>query len=351
MLVNEMKYRRQLPGKGRVHLLSFKEAVQKIASKEIKGYAFDLLRKEMKMNAIFRALTQQVFKNVERREKEGIPQKTTKMCLQQYMNGEVSENNIEIVERLIAEANTQLGLLKLPSRFDKYKNTIMETVNDTAKLITGDSSDNALLKITIAKENLKEDSLLALQSGMGEQGNLVEKILERDKDIVIDDIEKSVSVEEMKEQGFTEISPSDLTIDKSGTLIYQGDDSAAIEKKRKEEEEALRESCRITSVKTAREAKQEYEKYHRLGKEALANSELIAEALESGTPMDDDLVYRKLLRKSKHYQKIREAATGKPLDPVLLKRIKNVQSTDPVLVKATEQSIKRNTKHSLKSNK
>ena len=346
MLIEEMKLKRHLPGKGRLFLLSFKEAVNKVTSKEVKGYTLDLLRKEIKMDGIIRALTQQVFKNVERREKEGIPQKMTKLYLKQYLEGNITEDNKEVVERLVAEANTQLGLLRLPVHFDKYKNTIIETVNDTAKLITGDRSDDALLKISISKENLKEGGLLAQQCEIEGQGSLVNKILERDKDIIIDGIEKSVTPEELKEIGFTEVSPSDLTIDKSGKLVYQGDDSAAVEKKRQQQEEAIRESHRISMGGTPREVKQEHDKYIKLGEEALVKSKLIVEALETGKPMDDDLIYRKMLRKNKHYQKIREVATGKPLDPTLLKRIKTTQSKDPILVQNTEQSIstKRKTK-------
>ena len=59
-----------------------------------------------------------------------------------------------------------------------------------------------------------------------------------------------------------------------------------------------------------------------IGKQAYHKSIEIHEALESGKPMDDEPVYRKTLRLSEHYRKIREEATGKPIDPQLLKRVK-----------------------------
>lgn len=341
MLAEGVRLARRLKGRGRERLMPFRQAAEKIAEKEVKGYALDAVRSKMKMDAIFQTLTQQVFKNVERREKEGIPQTTTKMYLEEYLKGRYTRQNMEVVEKLIAEANTQLGLLKLPSRFDKYKNTMVETVKQTAKLITGDSTSQALLKLAIAKENLKENTLPA--SPIAQHTYQVQAVLERDKDVGIEGFGSELTPEKVKAMGLQQASDVNLTIDKGGKLVYRADDSAAVQRKKKELEEEQRRAREV--LKTSKEFQESVGRATEQGGRDFERAKRMHEALELGQSMDDDLVYRRLLRKSRRYQKIREEATGKPLDPILLKRVKAVSSDRPILANdiGRSKSLRRRT--------
>lgn len=63
----------------------------------------------------------------------GINETDTLLQLERFSNGDVTSQNIEILNSLIVEANTQLQLLKLPSSFKKYTGMIKEINIKTAE--------------------------------------------------------------------------------------------------------------------------------------------------------------------------------------------------------------------------
>ena len=66
-------------------------------------------------------LMRQIEANIQEKMKAGISQIREITALQEAAKGELSPVNQEIIQRLMYEANAQLGLDKLPADFDKYK--------------------------------------------------------------------------------------------------------------------------------------------------------------------------------------------------------------------------------------
>lgn len=332
----EQKLTENWLGKGRNYIMPFKDAMKILENKESKGYITDLLRNNEKMKTIESALWAQIEENIKKREKEGIPQTHTRLLLKRFNDKQFSDDNIKLVNKLIAEANTQLQLLKLPSFYKDHENTMIETIKIDSQRKTKEKTDLALLKTTIAKENVKENLAPQIE-GMPKLFDIYdykEELKNTDKDEDEENEEnnnpeiKKIFGEDkelakiFKNEKLENISDKTLSILKDGKLIVKEDNSMI-----KHEQKMIENAPQFTEhpksyLDKPKSKLSEYEKWLKLSEMTIQKGFEIRHALENGIPMDDDLLYRKILRKSRKYQKIREEATGKKLDPELLKRKK-----------------------------
>eukprot|EP01022_Parablepharisma_sp_SALTPOND_P028468 TRINITY_DN71002_c0_g1_i1.p1 TRINITY_DN71002_c0_g1~~TRINITY_DN71002_c0_g1_i1.p1 ORF type:complete len:502 (+),score=72.35 TRINITY_DN71002_c0_g1_i1:2670-4175(+) len=338
LLAAEMKLMAALPGKGRDYILSYKEAMKKLTERQSSGYALDLLRQNMKMETITRIVTAKIWENIERREKEGVSQNTTRLMIKQFMSGFKTKENVQLIERLVAEANTQLGLLKLPAQYKEHEHTMIEALRESIKRSTGEDPDKVLAKAAVAQETVAEHKR---QLGIDDYVRTLEAKAQNKEEKPKEETTESEeeeneprSISELKKMGFKEISPKDLTLDKNGKLVIREEKPPqllSMDEDTMQIKDAIPET--FHEENTPREAKQEQQRIMRIGERDLKKCQEILEALETGQPMDDNPIYRSALRKSKKFQKIREEASGKPLDPILLKRVKGVnQECEPIFV-------------------
>ncbi|CAG9325926.1 unnamed protein product [Blepharisma stoltei] len=88
------------------------------------GHIHDSIEDEF----LARVLFAQMQVNIDRKIRAGISQAEEIIALQQLMQGKPTALNVEILKKLSAEANAQLGLMKMPESLAKYTRML---VNDT----------------------------------------------------------------------------------------------------------------------------------------------------------------------------------------------------------------------------
>ncbi len=113
------------------------------------------VREAQQLMYIFNTLLEQVERNIQRREKEGIDQTQTRVLLKQLLQegGETPEN-LQLYRELVIEANTQLGLITMPEEFfSKYKEIIKITSYDELKKVIGEDPRRAHKRYLVQKDN------------------------------------------------------------------------------------------------------------------------------------------------------------------------------------------------------
>jgi len=100
--------------------------MERINKKRFKKYEYKINEREEKLSIIYShcLIMKQIYENIWRKEQEGINQNSVKMELYEFFQKTQTRGNLANFEMLFAEANAQLGLLRLPSEFIKYKELI-----------------------------------------------------------------------------------------------------------------------------------------------------------------------------------------------------------------------------------
>lgn len=111
---------------GRDSLEEYETTMKRIDEKRYKTYEYVIDPKTRMMKATFAhsMIMQQIYKNIWKREQEGIDQTDIRMELQKFFNDDPTVGGYEVFKELFVEANTQLGFFKLPEEFMKYKDLI-----------------------------------------------------------------------------------------------------------------------------------------------------------------------------------------------------------------------------------
>jgi hypothetical protein len=116
----------QIQTRGRDEIESYKDTSDRIESKGYKQYDYVVDWVERQMSIIYShcILMKKIYEIIWEREKKGIDQSQTKMDLYEFFQKKPTRGNTHTFLELFAEANTELGLLKLPKEFMKFKETI-----------------------------------------------------------------------------------------------------------------------------------------------------------------------------------------------------------------------------------
>lgn len=104
------------------------ETAKKIEMREgnfLIGRNQELLRSRIACEIIFR----KILKNIEKKRMAGDPQRQELQALGQLGKCQYTQLNIEILKKLIAEANSQVNVFKLPKEFRKYQDQLHTKVS------------------------------------------------------------------------------------------------------------------------------------------------------------------------------------------------------------------------------
>lgn len=106
---------------------SFAESVKKIDSR--KGeFIVGRYQKAMLDKMRCELIKNQIIKNISSKIESGIPQNDEILALEQIGKGENTSFNTDILMKLIAEANAQLKIMKLPKEFRMYEDQLFTRV-------------------------------------------------------------------------------------------------------------------------------------------------------------------------------------------------------------------------------
>ncbi len=333
-----------IPGQGRMRILPYKEAVvQAVHGKTEQKFEVDAVRKQMKIDALGSALLGQIEANIQRREKEGTPQKKTREMMRKFLEGDVTAENEKLFQRLIAEANTQLQLLQLPAEYKEHTATMAETIRQTVKSETGLDPDLVLRKAVVAQENSVENSMASgtalprlpdlkefaeslraaaakrKQTAPARKEISILSTEQRNETAVAVQEESPKSLMEAKKAGFGRTDSTALSIQGKKRVVYPEMSREETAKLKSELAESLKTVKDLPIMSdfdpndTNKQMQAKNNKVVKLGEQDYHHCDLLTEALETGQPMDYDPIYLNALKGSKKFQKLRERNTGRPI--------------------------------------
>jgi hypothetical protein len=116
----------EIQTRGRDEIESFKETNDRIDNKRHKNYDYVVDSFERHLSIVYShcIIMKKIYEIIWERENKGIDQSTVKMDLYDFFQKQANLGNTHTFQELFAEANAELGLLKLPEEFMKYKETI-----------------------------------------------------------------------------------------------------------------------------------------------------------------------------------------------------------------------------------
>ena len=122
----QLKRLKTTPLIGREPLEDYKDTIKRIDDKRHKNYDYIIDNRELqfKKKYAWNIIMRQIYYNIFKREQKGEDQTQVKFQLQQYFKGNQTKGNHHTVMELVAEANTQVGLFKLPVEYMKLKELI-----------------------------------------------------------------------------------------------------------------------------------------------------------------------------------------------------------------------------------
>lgn len=111
---------------GRYMLESYEDTMKRIDQKRFKEYEYVIDRREglLKLAYSYSLIMKQIYQNIYEREQDGISQDDVKMKLHQFFQGTPTHGGLKLFKELVAEANTQLGLLKLSEIYSDQKEIV-----------------------------------------------------------------------------------------------------------------------------------------------------------------------------------------------------------------------------------
>lgn len=93
------------------------------------GFITGYYQKEMRSNFIAKVLLRQIIRNIEQKKASGVSQEQEILAMEQLGKGIYTPLNLDILKRLITEANSQLKLKKLPKEFRQYEHILNSKVS------------------------------------------------------------------------------------------------------------------------------------------------------------------------------------------------------------------------------
>lgn len=111
---------------GRERLETYQTHCDRIESKSLMGYDYviDAREKLKKLKFSMSLLMKKIFENIWEKEQKGIDQSTVRHELYQFFQKSPNKGQLTLFNRLLAEANTELGLFILPEEFMEHKEVI-----------------------------------------------------------------------------------------------------------------------------------------------------------------------------------------------------------------------------------
>ena len=110
------------------NVISLNESVKEIEKRE-GSIVVGLYQQRLREKFICDMLTKQIIMNINKRISQGISQDQEIIALKQIENEAYSGFNVEILKKLVTEANLQLRLMKLPKEFRKYEDMLYSKVS------------------------------------------------------------------------------------------------------------------------------------------------------------------------------------------------------------------------------
>lgn len=202
--------------RGRSTIPVYKQ-VNQIAERDGK-FLVDTETEQQELQYISGLLYMQILKNIQAKTNAGISQLNEILVLQQASNDEITSYNTELLSQMLAEANSQLNLIKLPTQFRKFEKLLKynTTLTELKRLIP---------KIPLPKMPNSMQGEEERTSFILDPKNPFRPITESemhstqglgDSEIPFD--VKGKSVEELKAMGFKEVYRTSLSHTQSGRL-------------------------------------------------------------------------------------------------------------------------------------
>lgn len=173
------------------------------------------LHKQIEQTFTSQILYMQIQKNIEKKQKAGISQIEELYALEQLSENKYNAFNIEIIKKLVVEANAQLGLKKLPDDLKKYEKMLVKTTpKELLKLTKGKK-----VKLIGEKGQKDEEGIYLFDKKnppieAGEHEPKFQHMVIGEGELPIDI--KGKSPDELKELGFKEIYQSSIQSDNYG---------------------------------------------------------------------------------------------------------------------------------------
>ncbi|CAI2368988.1 unnamed protein product [Moneuplotes crassus] len=127
------------PSYGRDLIEPYKETISRINKKRHKDYEYpvDVLENQKSLMYSNCIIMKKIYEIIWEREQEGIDQTQTKIDLYEFFQKIPTRGNLIVFQQLFAEANAQLGLLRLPEDFIRHKELIYRQTYKMVKENTG----------------------------------------------------------------------------------------------------------------------------------------------------------------------------------------------------------------------
>jgi hypothetical protein len=147
LLTQELHCIKELPGTGRstIDLMTHSQDILDRTA----DFTIEVIQNAEHDKRISALLTQQIEVNIFKKLEAGISQARELRALKQMdTDGELNTYNTQVVRRLVAEANAQLKLLRLPQSLKKYERLVVSNIQAsqllTANFTPQDSTDSFL---------------------------------------------------------------------------------------------------------------------------------------------------------------------------------------------------------------
>jgi hypothetical protein len=203
--------------RGRKVIPAYKQ-VYEIAARDGK-FLVDSQGQEQELRYIGSLLYLQIIKNIQSKLNAGISQLNEILALQQISNDQVTSYNTELLSQMLTEANSQLGLIKLPSQFKKFEKLLRynTTLSELKRLIP-----NVSMPSLSPSSNEEEDRTSFILDPKNPYRPITESeknnpnLLSNEADIPFDI--KGKSVEELKKMGFKQVFRTTMNHTQSGRI-------------------------------------------------------------------------------------------------------------------------------------
>lgn len=129
---------------GRRLLKNYNQEIKGIEAENRNEILIDKYTLEKYMEFGFQLLMIQIGNNIRKRELKGENLISTKLALKKlFVNGIKTKQTVDNYNELLAEANSQLGIFKLPKSFRKFEKKIKETLLENYKEMIGENFEEA----------------------------------------------------------------------------------------------------------------------------------------------------------------------------------------------------------------
>ena len=139
------------------------QAISNLDNRLNKEYKFvaNSMRDKKQFYFCMKLLTAQILVNIKKKELQGINQDDVKMHLERIHSGQpISADALTMYHKLIAEANADLSLVKLPNFFKQFKDLLKERTRSNIENVLGEDPNIWMKRNLIQKQAQNEEKAI-----------------------------------------------------------------------------------------------------------------------------------------------------------------------------------------------